>query len=293
MANRIFFATLIFFLLFIPCCQTSFVHADEPGKFDCTIDDTNSCAPKEISPGFFGCSPGYKPNPSACSVIPYATCKNFGAGSPIDCIKDPASPLKGFTCKAANSSCEPSNCNPGDPGCFAKSSDCLWDCLKQTPNERVVCNPNGSCEKATFPSSSVVSLAYCQANCKPTNGGGGGRPVAMPLMECIDGIVQAPNPGKPNTDPAILSTAIGCVPVKDLGLFLQWVLGWLFGAAGAIIVLFLIKLGYDIVTSQGDPQKLQEVKESIISIFSGLILIVFSLVLLKTIGADILGLPGF
>ncbi len=183
---------------------------------------------------------------------------------------------------------------------ITKDGGAAFYCHYIDPDKISSCStdPAGS-SKGIDGQSHYATLDSCNSACisgpnvNNTSGGGGGRPVAMPLMECIDGIVQAPNPGKPNTDPAILSTAIGCVPVKDLGLFLQWVLGWLFGAAGAIIVLFLIKLGYDIVTSQGDPQKLQEVKESIISIFSGLILIVFSLVLLKTIGADILGLPGF
>lgn len=90
-----------------------------------------------------------------------------------------------------------------------------------------------------------------------------------------------------------IQSAIGCIPTESLPETLGFVLKFALGAAGGVIILMLIVTGYGILTSQGNPEKLAAAKENVVSIFSGLILIVFSLVLLQTIGANILGLPSF
>lgn len=90
-----------------------------------------------------------------------------------------------------------------------------------------------------------------------------------------------------------IDTAIGCVPTDSLTEFLKFALKYAFFASGGIILLMLIATGYTVITSQGNPEKLQAAKENVTSIFSGLILIAFSLILLQTIGADILNLPTF
>lgn len=98
-------------------------------------------------------------------------------------------------------------------------------------------------------------------------------------------------PGVPATSG--VQTAIGCIPTSNLvdtgGFFLRWA----FGAVGGVMLIMLIITGYSFMTSSGNPEKLQAVKENLVSILSGLILLGFSLVLLKAVGADILGLPGF
>lgn len=88
-------------------------------------------------------------------------------------------------------------------------------------------------------------------------------------------------------------TAVGTVPVGNLNDFLTFALKLAFYASGGIILLMIISTGYTILTSSGNAEKLQAAQENIIALFSGLALIAFSLVLLQTIGADILGLPGF
>lgn len=90
-----------------------------------------------------------------------------------------------------------------------------------------------------------------------------------------------------------VETAIGCVPTDDLPQLIVFVLRFVFFAAGGIILLMIIVTGYNLATSGGNPEKLQGAKENIVSIFSGLILIAFSLILLQIIGADILRLPPF
>jgi hypothetical protein len=91
----------------------------------------------------------------------------------------------------------------------------------------------------------------------------------------------------------VCDTAIGSINVGDLSQALTFALKYTFALSGGIILLMVIVTGYTILTAAGNPEKLQAAKENLIAIFSGLLLIAFSLVILRTIGADILGLPTF
>jgi len=66
------------------------------------------------------------------------------------------------------------------------------------------------------------------------------------------------------------------------------------GVAGGIAFLMILYGGFTIMMSAGNPEKLNSGKEIITSAISGLLLIVFSAVILRIIGIDILGgFPGF
>lgn len=87
-------------------------------------------------------------------------------------------------------------------------------------------------------------------------------------------------------------TALGCLPVTPgplAGTVLK--IGIMLGGSAAI--LFIIFGGASLMFSAGDPQKVQQAKEVIVSAVSGLMLILFSLVILRVIGVDILGIPEF
>lgn len=87
-------------------------------------------------------------------------------------------------------------------------------------------------------------------------------------------------------------TALGCLPVTPgplAGTILK--IGIMLGGSAA--VLFIIYGGATLMFSAGDPQKVQQGREVIISAVSGLMLILFSLVILRVIGVDILGIPEF
>lgn len=90
-----------------------------------------------------------------------------------------------------------------------------------------------------------------------------------------------------------VDTAIGCIPVSNPVGFVSFFLRYALGIAGGIIVLMIIITGYQFMFSGGNPEKLQAAKENVVAIFSGVIMIIFSLVLLRTIGANILLLPTF
>lgn len=89
-----------------------------------------------------------------------------------------------------------------------------------------------------------------------------------------------------------VNTAIGCIPVGNTHEFAGWFLGWAIGIAGGLALMLIVFSGFQIMTAQGDPQKLQAGRELLTSAISGLILIIFSMFLLRLIGVKILNIPG-
>ena len=91
-----------------------------------------------------------------------------------------------------------------------------------------------------------------------------------------------------------LNTAIGCIPILTTKeAFLSFVLKWAVGIGGGIAFLLIVYAGFMIMTSAGNPERLKAGQELLTSAISGLILLIFSVVILKIIGVDILGLCKF
>jgi hypothetical protein len=87
-------------------------------------------------------------------------------------------------------------------------------------------------------------------------------------------------------------TAIGCVPATQAGLFDKiFTVG--LGMAGGIAFLLILFGGFQILSSAGNPEQLNEGRELVSSAVAGLLLIIFSVFLLRLIGYDILRIPGF
>ena len=61
---------------------------------------------------------------------------------------------------------------------------------------------------------------------------------------------------------------------------------------GGVALLFIIYGGFLLLTSAGDPTRVQHGKEYITYAVVGLLLAVFTLVILEVIGVDILKIPG-
>ncbi len=89
-----------------------------------------------------------------------------------------------------------------------------------------------------------------------------------------------------------VETGVGCVPTDAPGLA-AFLVRLVVGIAGGVALLLLIVGGAQFIASGGDPDSLDEAKEKITAAVSGLLLIIFSLLMLKIIGVDILGLPDF
>ncbi len=84
-----------------------------------------------------------------------------------------------------------------------------------------------------------------------------------------------------------IDTAIGCVPI-DQTKFLSFVLRWAIGIASGVAFILIVLASFQIMTSQGDIKKVQAGKELLTSAIMGLILIIFSVFILRIIGVNIL-----
>lgn len=87
-------------------------------------------------------------------------------------------------------------------------------------------------------------------------------------------------------------TAIGCIPTTTSG-FISTILTFGMGIAGGIAFLLILLGAFQIMTSTGNPEQLNEGRELVSSAITGLLLIIFSVFILKVIGINILGIPGF
>lgn len=91
-----------------------------------------------------------------------------------------------------------------------------------------------------------------------------------------------------------INTAIGCIhALGNQSQFLGEILRWAVGIGGGIAFLLMIYAGFMIMTSAGNPDRLKAGQELLTSAISGLILLIFSVFVLKFIGIDILGLNQF
>lgn len=87
-------------------------------------------------------------------------------------------------------------------------------------------------------------------------------------------------------------TAIGCVPATLDGL-VEHLLPFAMGIAGGIAFVLMLFGSLQIMTSAGNPEKLNAGKELLTSAIVGLLLIIFSVFILRLVGVTILGIPGF
>lgn len=88
-----------------------------------------------------------------------------------------------------------------------------------------------------------------------------------------------------------IDTAIGAISTTPAG-FAKSIFGIVLSLSGGIALLLIIMSGYQIMSSQGDPEKVQGAKDTITSTIIGLVFILFSLVVLQIIGVDIIRVPG-
>ncbi|MDH7476708.1 MAG: hypothetical protein QHH09_04620 [Microgenomates group bacterium] len=107
-------------------------------------------------------------------------------------------------------------------------------------------------------------------------------------QECIN-CITSNNPVK---KPGVW-TAIGCIYPYTSSFIQQNLIGLGVSLGGIISLLCIIYSAVIIQTSQGNPEKIKKARELLTSCISGLILIIFSIFILRIIGITILKIPGF
>jgi hypothetical protein len=89
-----------------------------------------------------------------------------------------------------------------------------------------------------------------------------------------------------------IRTEIGCLPQDPAGFATEY---YTYGLSliGGLSLLFIIVGGYIVMTSQGNPMRLNNGKSYIFYAIFGLLLAIFGFVFMEVIIIDILRLPGF
>lgn len=90
-----------------------------------------------------------------------------------------------------------------------------------------------------------------------------------------------------------VSTGLGISISTDPTGFIKSLFGILLSLSGGIALILIIVSGYQLMTSQGNPEKVQAAKETLTSAIVGLLFIIFSMVILQIIGVTILEMPWF
>jgi hypothetical protein len=165
------------------------------------------------------------------------------------------------------------------PQCSTKGGSCSTACsISDTPSGPLDCPTQNGGRGAPIQ----------QVCCVPQSSGGGSS----------GGSTSGSSPVNIQGRCAItaIDTAIGCIPVlnSDNGTaFMGFILRWAVGIGGGIAFLLILYGGFMIMTSSGNPERLKAGQELLTSAIGGIILLIFSVFLLKVIGIDILGLGSY
>lgn len=103
---------------------------------------------------------------------------------------------------------------------------------------------------------------------------------------------SAVTPCDSSSDNPGIQTAIGCIHTSPVG-FVKDFLKFALGISGGLAFLMMLLGSFQMLTSAGNPDTLSAGKERFTSAIIGLLLVIFSILLLQIIGVDILGIPGF
>lgn len=191
------------------------------------------------------------------------------------------------------------------------------NCCVNTPNPP---NPNCTGESTNNPGVCVFPSSNC-ANPKVTDGAGGcfnflGVAGASCCVQPADKVKPpasetppekgpaAPATGTTNANlPAFISgegkcaddevySALGCLPT-DGQTFANEFFKWSLPIAGLIAFLLIIYGSFLRIVSAGNPENMQKARDIIVAALTGLLIVIFAVVILQIITRNILGLPGF
>lgn len=212
---------------------------------------------------------------TSCCSGGYVWCGDEGEGGP-GCYKDrncylPKDQAK-FSCSATE------KCTSSSQTCEAKTQQATCPTNLPTPASNGLCCPARNaplnlCKK-------LSDVGVCKNDkttiyerdgtvCKATK--------RTPVALCVGGEECVTAIGSINTTP---------------GGFITSLLKYALPFAILILLLALIYVGYIVITSRGNPEKLQVAKEITVSVITGFLLLAFSFVILNIIGQSFLGITA-
>ncbi len=152
-----------------------------------------------------------------------------------------------------------------------------WECFWSNAGSQ--CGITHSCEaNYSYPSSNPCSGAT-QAACS-----GSGSCVLS------GGETEVKIKSGPPIEDGCIDTAIGCIPIASEQALATFFLTWGMGLGGGIALILIVIASFMVMTSAGDPKKLQAGKELLTSAVSGLIILVFAAYILNFVGVELLGI---
>ncbi|MBU1000628.1 pilin [Patescibacteria group bacterium] len=121
-------------------------------------------------------------------------------------------------------------------------------------------------------------------------------PVTQPIKKCGDPgaapcTTAGGNPCGTSEDPGF-NTAIGCIRT-NLSSLVNDFLTFIIGISGGLAFLMMLLGAFQMLTSAGNPETINTGRERLTSAIIGLLFVIFTVLLLQIIGADILSIPGF
>jgi hypothetical protein len=111
------------------------------------------------------------------------------------------------------------------------------------------------------------------------------------ITSCVEGSANCTT-SKPQACPDGLEgvmTAIGCIPTEPKTL-VEGILKFISVASGGIALLLMILAALSMITAEGNPDTIKKAQEKFYSAIIGLLLVIFSVLLMQVIGVDILGI---
>lgn len=90
-----------------------------------------------------------------------------------------------------------------------------------------------------------------------------------------------------------LWTGLGCIRISPAGFIQDTLLGFGVGLAGIVAILCIIYSAVLLQTSGGSPERVKKAREYLTNCIIGLLIIIFSVFILRLVGVNIFQIPGF
>ena len=238
------------------CIDVPIDNCDSPNYVPVCTTNTNYCT--TVSGPNRGCN---------CTLDSNLNCGHWGENC---CNNMPIRCFGYLICNIGNI-CTQAGTSPAPPGPCPANNLCL---TYSTPD---LCN----------------SAHGSSVSCSRTDGTVGNCCVAAASVPTTQNVQRNPLNPLQGCGLSAVNTAIGCIPIGNSNSFITFVLGWALGISGGIALILIIVSAFLIMTSQGDPRRLQAGKELLTAAITGLLLLIFSVFILDLLGVRILRLPGF